>query len=848
MSAPTPDKAEILRALSILFDKDDVVEMRIIRKNKQIDAGYFDYAHRESMAAIAEANNRNAQIYVVMNQIDPQLHSRYHNRLEQYAKDTCNDANIIKRKWLLIDCDPKRPAGTSATDNQLQEAIILSEKIFQDLSTKGFPDPVVCMSGNGSHLLYKLDIENNPENTKLIKEFLIYLSKTYDNDHVSIDKSVFNAARITKLYGTIATKGDHTKTAAHRLSHIVSVPDDIQILSPELIRSCLPVEEEPAPKQSQSYSGTSTSSFNIYDFLNRAGVGYKESSYNGGTKFVLEHCLFNHEHQAPDAVIIQLANGALVYKCLHNSCSDKHWKDARVFVDGERPKCKRYTMQSLNNSEVSEIDIPDLLTDQRVKNYFAGCYNELVQYVPGIGWHYWTQQRWVTDQPGGLHPFIDQMQQFLMSEAQKIEDEDARIKRRKSLLGLEMHAKQLTLISACQTVPSLITEANNLDRDTMFFNCLNGTLDLRTGILQFYNPDHLITRISNIEYDPNAECPQFIKFITWAMQDNEELVAYLQRWIGYCLTGDTSEQKLNYWYGTGSNGKTTLMNVVQELLCDYSTTADTALIMKRDNGSDTNRYSMLASLRGARAVILSEVNDGEKLDEAAIKSFTGGDTVNACFKYEKFFSYKPTGKLIAFGNYKPSIRGTDYGIWRRFDLVPFKATISETEKDADLPAKLRAEMSGILAWAVRGCLDWQRIGLSAPEAIRKATDEYRKSEDVFSTWLSEYCTVAPDRKELSSILLESFKEFSGWRGMSQKKFGSLLTDHGFESRKSNGKYFWEGLDLQISADSADRPPFSGKSHREVVLKSLPENPLNGHYQHFLDDQGEITLTEEDLSW
>ena len=438
--------------------------------------------------------------------------------------------------------------------------------------------------------------------------------------------------------------------------------------------------------------------------------------------------------------------------------------------------------------------LPARYTDQRVKLHFAGLYKGTAQYVPGIGWHQWTGTRWSTDTPGGLYPLIDKMQEDLMRAAKEIKDEEARAKDRKALINLESHDRQTTIIKACEHVPDLITQACDLDKDNMLLNVANGTLDLSTGRLQPHNPADRITRVINIDYDPGATCPTFMKFLKWAMCSDADLVLYLQRFIGYCLTGDISEQVLNFWYGTGGNGKSTLMNVIQWLLCDYGTCADTGLIMKAEaGGTDSNRLYMLAELRGARLVTLSEVNDGQKLDEAQIKSFTGGDVITARQVYERPFSYVPQAKLIGFGNYRPHVRGTDYGIWRRIHLVPFAAVITDADKDTHLADKLRNELPGILNWAVQGCLAWQEQGLHAPNAIKAAVEGYRQNEDTFQSWLSECCSRDESKRTASAQLTASFKEYSGWR-ISDKKFSELMKYAGFEKRFSNGT-FWLGIFL-----------------------------------------------------
>lgn len=430
---------------------------------------------------------------------------------------------------------------------------------------------------------------------------------------------------------------------------------------------------------------------------------------------------------------------------------------------------------------------PERVTDTQLKNFFSLTYGDVVRFAPGIGWHFWDGARWCTNAPGGMFPLIDRMVKDLLFRAEGIADEKHRLDRKKALIAMEAHQRQKTLIEACANVPSLITEAGQLDKDPMLLNCRNGTLDLRSGTLKKHDPADFITRIVKVDYNASAECPVFMKFILWAMRGDVELVSYLQRFIGYCLTGKTTEQVLNFWYGSGGNGKSTLMTVIQCLLNDYAATADTSLIMKRDSGGgEGNRLAMLAALRGARLVTLSEVNDGESLNEAALKSFTGGDVITCRRLYQDFIAYVPQAKLIGFGNYKPTIRGRDNGIWRRIHLVPFLAVISEETKDPDLPEKLRAELPGILAWAVRGSLEWQRRGLDPPAAMKEAVQEYRQAEDVFQSWLNECCVQGQAESCAAKDLLHSFREFSGMKSITERKFGDFLTERGFKKKHSNG--------------------------------------------------------------
>jgi len=190
----------------------------------------------------------------------------------------------------------------------------------------------------------------------------------------------------------------------------------------------------------------------------------------------------------------------------------------------------------------------------------------------------------------------------------------------------------------------------------------------------------------------------------------------------------------------------------------------------------------------------------------------------------EFFSYKPQSKLVGFGNYKPRVRGTDEGIWRRIHLVPFNAVITEQTRDVGLLEKLKAELPGILAWAVRGCLEWQRFGLTPPHAVLEAVKDYREQEDVFQCWLNECCILDPSKRTPAAELMASFKEYSGWRTISDRKFGDMLREKGFSKQRSNGMH-WTGISLDVER-LEPLPSFLENTSKEEKNKSLLKVPSN----------------------
>ncbi len=334
LAFPVPDKPAMLNALSALFDPADVIELRALpRGRKRTDAGYFDGEHREALADAAVRLNRNgAAVYVTLNTIDPQLLGRYHNRIEDWANDTATDANVIRRRWLLVDLDPARPKNTAATDAQVQQAQSRAQDCYQLLKARGWPEPLAGGSGNGWHLLYPLDLPNDAQSTALVKGALAGLAARLDDAVVKIDQSVFNSARITKLYGTVATKGDHTAAAPWRVSRLVSIPERGPVVTREQLQALAPVSTAAGSSTEQRTQG----GFDLGSFLARLNIDYKQDHHEGRERYRLAHCPFSESHGWGESAIFQSPDGKLGFLCQHNSCSGKTWRDVRALIDGPR--------------------------------------------------------------------------------------------------------------------------------------------------------------------------------------------------------------------------------------------------------------------------------------------------------------------------------------------------------------------------------------------------------------------------------------------------------------------------------------------------------------------------------
>ncbi len=361
LSIPRPDRTAILAALSALFGLADVVELRAFHKGKKrTDAGYFDGEHRQELAdAAVKLNAENAAVYVTLNQIDPQLLGRYCNRIQEFAAATTTDVNVLRRRWLLLDFDPVRPKDTSATDAQLLAAKARGRACYQFLRDQGWPEPLAGESGNGLHLVYPIDLPNDTPSRDLVKGALSGLAARLDDAIVTVDQSVFNAGRITKLFGTVATKGDHTPLTPWRLSRLVSTPARGVVVTPEQLRALHPVKS--MTEQVAGFAGDSArrSEFDLLDFLSRLGIPYEQDMHEGRDRYKLEHCPFNPDHGKGEAAVFRAADGVLGFKCQHNSCADKHWQDVRALIDGSQETRRRHSHSGGAKAAVSKTSAGD---------------------------------------------------------------------------------------------------------------------------------------------------------------------------------------------------------------------------------------------------------------------------------------------------------------------------------------------------------------------------------------------------------------------------------------------------------------------------------------------------------
>ena len=415
-------------------------------------------------------------------------------------------------------------------------------------------------------------------------------------------------------------------------------------------------------------------------------------------------------------------------------------------------------------------------------------------------WLVWNGCHWEMDDGYLIHDKSLKIIRSIYEELLKTSDYKERIEIEKHAMQSESARRRKALIEVASWIPELNVKTDNLDKDPWLFNVKNGTIDLRKGIVREQMPEDLITRIANVEYDPNADCPNWKKFIMEIMNYNTELIHFIQNAAGWAITGDTSEQTMFILFGTGANGKSTFLNVIMNILGDYAIATPTETFMLKRSEQITND---IARLRGTRFVTTTETEHGKRLSEPLIKQITGNDRMTARFLYGEYFNFIPTFKIFMATNHKPLIKGTDHGIWRRIKLIPFVTRIEEEKQDKHLEQKLMLEGSGILNWLIEGARRWCKEGLKTPNIIINATDEYRGEMDVIGNFIKERCVQEPD---YTIKARELFKCYQDWcddhneHAVSERFLGLSLKELGFEQKRTNDGRYWQGIQLKVQGD------------------------------------------------
>jgi putative DNA primase/helicase len=330
------------------------------------------------------------------------------------------------------------------------------------------------------------------------------------------------------------------------------------------------------------------------------------------------------------------------------------------------------------------------------------------------------------------------------------------------------------------------------------------TIDLLTGIDRAPNRLDYCTKVAAVSPAPEGTlCPMWTAFLDTVTGGDAELIGFLKRFLGYCMTGFVNEHALVFLFGTGANGKGVFTSTVTGIFGDYAIIAPMEMFL----ASNVERHpTEIAKLKGARLVVAHETQKGRRWDESKIKTLTGGDKLTGRFMRGDFFDFKPTHKFLIAGNHKPTFRTVDEAIKRRFLLVPFTVCIPKEERDPQLGEKLKAEWPAILRWMVDGCLEWQRDGLKIPDIVRNATDEYLADQDIVGQWLDASTEACVNNFERTRDLFGSWKLWCEPRNLfvgTETAFADVLKDRGYRKKNTNRARGF--LDLRLKFDAESKP-------------------------------------------
>jgi putative DNA primase/helicase len=418
---------------------------------------------------------------------------------------------------------------------------------------------------------------------------------------------------------------------------------------------------------------------------------------------------------------------------------------------------------------------------------------------PWQKWMIWNGQYWQQDTGGEIHRRAKDVIRLILREASEEKDDKRRKELESHALRCESQSKLLAMIKLAESEVPILPE--DFDRDPWLLNVQNGTIYLLDGSLQPHDRDDFISKICRAEFDPQATCQSWEAHLHKIMAGNQNLIGFLQRWFGYCLTGSIDERCMVIFYGTGANGKTITVEAIFFIMGDYAQRTRTeTILIKRENSISND----IADLVGSRFVFSSEAEQDKRMAESLVKDLTGGDSISVRKLYQEFFTFKPQFKIVLSTNHKPLIYGTDQAIWDRIRLVPFTVTIPENERKPihEMMGRFQDEGPGILTWMVKGCLQWLERGLQTPEEVKAATKQYRSDMDVLSEFIDDCCIEGKDKSISCKDLYLRFKSWGEAEGLREREIWSKSTltrrlkERGFVQGRTPEQRIWERISLK----------------------------------------------------
>lgn len=443
------------------------------------------------------------------------------------------------------------------------------------------------------------------------------------------------------------------------------------------------------------------------------------------------------------------------------------------------------------------------LTDTGNARRFIERYGDIVRYnVDNESWMYWNGEYWQTDVYHNIKNFAEVVVEEMRYKLKSVDDENVRKAIIKNIKRTLQSNGKSAMLKESQHIEGVPATNNDFDKDPLLFNTASGVVDLRSGDIKPHDKALMLSEYTPYEVDLANEPKKWLAFLEDIFEGDKATISYMQRVLGYAMTGLTQEQCMFFLFGDGSNGKSLLLDVVNEALGSYGKTSNADILLEKYNKSSGN-LGDVARLKSTRFVMTDEAKHNDKLNESAIKTYTSGiGNIVARYLYGNEFEFTPIMKIFMSSNYKPRITGTDHGIWRRIKVIPFNKVIPDEKQDKQLKTKLLKEMPQILGWMVKGCILWQRDGLKEPESLKEAHKDYRSEMDIVQRWLNEVCVEIEGDSTSSAELFENFSNYvkaNKEYQLSHTMFGRNMSRK-YRKIRVSGKMHYKGIVIKPDND------------------------------------------------
>lgn len=746
--------------------------------------GYYDDAEAFGLAAAAMDAEQAPGIYFVPNPVNPDLLARAANRLKAAGMKSplTSDADVVCRRWLLVDLDPKRPAGISSTEDELAAAVALRNRIGKWVKEKWGVAGIPAVSGNGAHLMYRVaDLPNDSEHAELFRAVLAGLAAQFGTDQVDVDRTVYNAARIWKLYGTMARKGDHVASRPHRRSELHKswhgkTLEDVPVLPTEALKEIAAlapaktqekgegVDKGRVEKTPPRASGeVDLGPLDVEKYLTHYSVVYSVKEQAGKTLYRLEKCLFNPAHGRNEASIVQDGGGKLTYQCFHQSCQGRSWSEARQLISGDAKIaqfCPGYNPGKKKKTEKKSplaptpqqaqycADIPAPSRVPPLENLDRGVFlNEKGRVVP---------MRVVEFMEARLAPIKNdghQYYRYMPCGVWKAYENDEI--RQDIIRVLGPHATANAMNGIHELLRNKVyVHAEHFKHDTTYLNVQNGMINVYTLEMLPHDPKYMSRIQLPVKYDPDAECPTWDRTLAQVFVDNVEKVLALQSYYGYCLLPDCRYQRCLFMIGDGANGKSTVMEILPKVLGDPNVSGLPMQLMSQ-------RF-LIGQIKDKLVNLAGEVPSGQLIDTENFKAAVVGNMLTADTKHGQPYTFYPIAKHVFAMNDVPKLADKSFGFMRRPLVLTFKQRFlpGTPQCDPELDKKLETEVEGIFAWMMEGLSGvLMNRALYIPPSVAADTADFAAHSNPLTQFVEECCVVGPS---VSVQPKQLFEEYVKW--------------------------------------------------------------------------------------